>query len=84
MKNLQEELKIIQVEKKERKAQLEPLLEGAEKMLIDIDVGKGQVEQDGLDKEELLKDPIIAQTMETIAEKRIQVNSKVEDISGRF
>jgi hypothetical protein len=41
MKNLQAELKSIQVDKQSRQAQLEPLQEGAEQMLTEIDTTKG-------------------------------------------
>jgi len=75
-------LKNIQVEKQERQAQLEPLQEGVEKMLTNIDAAKGQTEQVGLENEELLKEPITMQTVETIAKKSAQVKSKVEDILG--
>jgi hypothetical protein len=47
--------------------QLEPLQESAEKMLIEIDEAKGQVEKVGIENEELLKDHIVAQTVEIVA-----------------
>jgi hypothetical protein len=37
-------LKNVQEEKKLRQAQLEPLQEGVEKMLIEMDESKGQIE----------------------------------------
>jgi chromosome segregation ATPase len=84
MKNLQAELKTIQEEKKSRKVQLEPLQEGAEKMLTEIDAAKGQIEQVGLESGELLKEHITVQIVETVAEKSTQVKSQVEEISSRF
>jgi hypothetical protein len=49
-----------------------------EKMLTEIDATKGQVEQVGLENEELLKEPITMQTVETIAKKSAQVNLKLK------
>jgi hypothetical protein len=83
MKNLQAELKTIQADKQSRQAQLEPLQEGAEQMLNDIDVAKGQIEQISLETRELLKEHITAQIVETIEEKNTQVKSRVEEISSR-
>jgi hypothetical protein len=58
MNNLQEKLKTIQVDKHSRQAQLEPLQEGAEQMLIEIDITKGHIEQFVLESGELLKEHI--------------------------
>jgi hypothetical protein len=53
-------------------------------MITDIDATKGQIEQVDLESGELLKEHITAQTVETIAEKRAQIKSQVEEISSRF
>jgi len=84
MKNFQEKLKTIQVDKHSRHAHLEPLQEGVEQMLTDIDIAKGQIQQFVLESGELLKEHITEQTVETITEKSMQVKSQVEKISSRF
>jgi hypothetical protein len=44
MKNLQAELKSIQMEKQLRQAQLEPLQEGEEMMITELEATKGRIE----------------------------------------
>jgi hypothetical protein len=63
---------------------LEPLQEGKEQMLNEIDISKGKVEQISLETEDLLKDHITVQIVETVAEKNVEVKSRVEEIPGRF
>jgi hypothetical protein len=78
MKNLWEELKSIQVDKHSRQAHLEPLQEGEEQMLTEIDAVEGQIEQVGLESGEILKEHITTQTVEIIAENNAQIKSQVE------
>jgi hypothetical protein len=68
-------LKRIHAEKQSRKAILELLQEGAEKMLNEIDTAKGHIGKMSLETEELLKEHITAQIVESIAEKSIHINT---------
>jgi hypothetical protein len=83
MKNLQVDLKSIQVDKQSRKSQLEPL-QGVEYMLTNIDATKGQIEQDGFKSGKILKEHITTHTVEIIVEKNAQIKSQVEEITNRF
>jgi hypothetical protein len=53
-------------------------------MLNEIDISKGKVEQISLETEDLLKDHITVQIVETVEEKNVEVKSRVEEIPGRF
>jgi len=56
---------------------LEPLQKGAEKMIIDIDASKVHIEWVVRESGELLKEPIMAQTIDIVENKSAQVNSQV-------
>ena len=66
MKNLQSQLKSIQVDKQLRQAQLESLQEGEEYMLTEIDVTEGQIEQVSLKSGEQFKEHITSQNVKII------------------
>jgi hypothetical protein len=51
-------VKSIQVEKQMKQAQLEPLQEDVEKILIDMDIPKGQMENIRLEDKYMLKENI--------------------------
>jgi hypothetical protein len=53
-------------------------------MLTEMDTTKGQMENLRLEAEEILKEHITAQTVESVAEKSTQVKTHAEEISGRF
>jgi hypothetical protein len=67
-----------------RQAQLEPLQEDAENILTEMDTAKGQMENIKLEAEEMMKEHLTAQTVESVAEKSTQVKTCAEEISGRF
>jgi hypothetical protein len=59
LKNLEEELKNVQAEKQLSQAKLEPLQEGAKKMLKVVDAAKGNIENLRMEAKEILKEHII-------------------------
>jgi hypothetical protein len=67
MKNLQEELKSIQMEKQLRQAQLEPLHERETTMITELEAAKVSIEQLHLESVEVLKEQITTQLVENIA-----------------
>ena len=73
LKNLKEKIKVVQTQKKTREAQLEPLQEHTEKILIEMDGTKGQMETLKLEAKEMMRDDIIVQNVEFVAEKGEQV-----------
>jgi hypothetical protein len=70
MKSLQSEEKAVLVEKIARQAQLEPLQEKDEQLVMEIDVEKSKVEHIGLEGGQTLKPPVVAQMVEAMEEKR--------------
>jgi hypothetical protein len=84
MKNLQAELKSIQMEKQLRQAQLEPLQEGAEMMITELEATKGRIEKLHLESVEVLKEHITMQLVESIAERSVQEKTQVQELTGRF
>jgi hypothetical protein len=57
---------------------LDPLQEGEEKMMKEIDEYCGQVEMVGLENEELMKEDITTETLDTFTEKKGWVNLKLK------
>jgi hypothetical protein len=84
MKNLQAELKTILEDKESRQDQLEPLQEGTQKILNDIDVAKGQIKKNSLESGEFLKEHITMKIVDIVVEKSVQVKSQVEEVSRMF
>jgi hypothetical protein len=84
MKNLQAELKSIQMEKQLRQAQLEPLQEGEEMMITELEATKGRIEKLHLESVEVLKEHITTQLVENIAERSAQEKAQVQELTGRF
>jgi hypothetical protein len=72
MKNLLVELKSIQLEKKLRQAHLEPLHEGEEIIITEMEETKGRIEQLHLESVEVMKDHITLQLVENIVERSAQ------------
>jgi hypothetical protein len=60
MKSLQAEEKVVQAQKIARQAQLEPLQDKAEQLVMEVDAEKSRVEQIGLEGGDILKPPVTA------------------------
>jgi hypothetical protein len=78
MKILQSKEKVVLAEKIAVQAQLEPLQERAEHMVMDIDASKSRVDNIGLEGGEILKPPVTAQMVESMAEKRNQAQDQCQ------
>jgi hypothetical protein len=84
MKNLQAEEKAVQVQKMVRQAQLEPLQEKVEQLVIEIDATKMNIEWIGLEGGELLQNPVTAQLVENMAERSSQAQAQCQRITEMY
>jgi hypothetical protein len=84
MKSLQSEEKAVQANNIARKAQLEPLQEKAEQLVMEIDAEKSKVEHIGLEGGEILKPPVIVQMVEAMAEKRNQAQGQYQQATEMY
>jgi hypothetical protein len=84
MKNLQAEEKVVQTQKMARQAQLEPLQEKAEKLVMEIDAEKVCIEQIGLEGGEILRPPVTTQVVEAMTEKSNQAQEQCQRIAEMY
>jgi hypothetical protein len=61
-----------------RQAQLEPLQEKAEQLVMEIDAVKVHLEQIGLEGGEILRPPVTVQVVEAMSAKRIQAQEQCQ------
>jgi len=67
---LQAKEKVVQAQKFARQAQLEPLQEKAEQLVMEVDAAKSGVEQIGFDGGDILNPPVTMEMVESMVEKR--------------
>jgi hypothetical protein len=84
MKNLQAEEKVVQAQKSHDKAQLEPLQEKAEQLVMEIDAVKACLEQIGLEGGEILRPPVTVQVVEAMTTKRSQAQEQCQWIVDMY
>jgi hypothetical protein len=84
MKSLQAEEKAVQAQKIARQAQLEPLQEKAEQLVMEIDATKLSIEKIGLEGGEILRPPVTAQVVEAMTEKRNQAQEQCQQITEMY
>jgi hypothetical protein len=84
MKILQEKEKVVQAQKMTRQAQLDPLQEKVEQLVIDIDAMKLSIEKIGLEGGEILIPPVTMQVIEAMKEKSIQAQDQCKWITKMY
>jgi hypothetical protein len=84
MKSLQVEEKAVQAQKIARHAQLEPLQDKEEQLVMEIDVEKTRVEHIGLEGGDILKPPVTAQVVEAMTKKRNQAKEQCQHIAEMY
>jgi hypothetical protein len=84
MKNLQVEEKVVQAQKIARQAQLEPLQEKVEQLVMEIDAAKACLKHIGLEGGEILRPPVTVQVVEAMSAKSIQAQEQCQQIVDMY
>jgi predicted nucleic acid-binding Zn-ribbon protein len=84
MKKLQAELIVVQTQKKECQAQMEPLQEWATEVIAQVEDAKKNMAQTQAECAGMINDEIAVQVLDALKEKTVQAQTQAKELTEKF